>query len=47
MGSKNHITVAKNIKPRGCLSCNRRIFYGDRCPSCQQRLRQRRRRKPR
>jgi rRNA maturation endonuclease Nob1 len=36
-------------KPQGrCLSCNNKfIGPGDRCQSCQQKLRLRRRRKPR
>jgi hypothetical protein len=47
---KHHFTIALgNGRARrwNCLDCRRRVFYGDRCPDCQQRLRQRQRRKPR
>jgi hypothetical protein len=30
-----------------CIGCKRTIVYGDRCPQCQQKLRQGKRRKPR
>jgi hypothetical protein len=30
-----------------CIACHQPILFGDRCPDCQQRLRQRKRRKPR
>jgi hypothetical protein len=44
MGSKHHIIIAQGNgrAPRPvCLSCHRPIVYGDRCPDCQRKLRQR------
>jgi hypothetical protein len=37
----------KRGKGQRCLGCHRPIVYGDRCPDCQQKLRVRKRRKPR
>jgi hypothetical protein len=39
--------VVPGKSPQRCLGCRRRIVWGDRCPTCQQRLRERKRRKPR
>jgi hypothetical protein len=50
MASKNHINVGQGngrSGPASCLGCHRPIVYGDRCPPCQRKLRQRRKRKPR
>jgi hypothetical protein len=48
MASRNHINVAKRVAgPMRCLGCKRHIVVGDRCADCQQRLRDRKRRKPR
>jgi hypothetical protein len=34
--------------PTRCLGqCGKRIFFGDRCPDCARKLRERKRRKPR
>ena len=33
--------------PAGCVGCRRPIAWGERCESCKQELRQRKRRKPR
>jgi hypothetical protein len=47
MSSKTHFKVGRAGTPRYCLGCSRRLVFGDRCPPCQQRLRERKRRKPR
>jgi rRNA maturation endonuclease Nob1 len=45
---KHHFTIGKRQGgPLRCKGCRRTILYGDRCPDCQQQLRQRRKRKPR
>jgi hypothetical protein len=47
---KHHFRVGitgKGIRPPRCLGCKRTVVYGDRCPTCQQKLRHRRKRKPR
>jgi hypothetical protein len=46
--SKHHFNYGKGSTSGFCIACKRRIIGpGDRCSDCQQRLRQRRRRKPR
>lgn len=53
MASRNHFRVAQgngHTRRFNCLTCRRRVFYGDRCPGCQRDLRLRqyyRKRKPR
>jgi hypothetical protein len=51
VASNNHINVGqgngRHPTPPRCIGCHRRIVYGDRCPDCQRKLRQRRKRKPR
>jgi hypothetical protein len=44
---KHHFRVGTTRNTNRCLGCGARVFYGDRCPPCQQKLRQRKRRKPR
>jgi predicted amidophosphoribosyltransferase len=48
VASKNHINAGTvHSTPPRCLGCHRPLVYGDRCPDCQRKLRQRRKRKPR
>jgi hypothetical protein len=45
---KNHYNIGISRYPTRCLGyCGKRIFYGDRCPDCARKLRERKRRKPR
>jgi hypothetical protein len=45
---KHHMNVGVGVKQGHCVGChNRFVGPGDRCQPCQQKLRQRRRRKPR
>jgi len=44
---KHHFRVGTTRVPGRCLGCKGPIVYGDRCPPCQRKLRQRKRRKPR
>jgi hypothetical protein len=39
--------VPRKERAARCIACHRPIVYGERCPSCEKRLRQRRKRKPR
>jgi hypothetical protein len=45
---KHHFKVGVGRSPARCLGqCGKRLVYGDRCPDCQHKLRERKRRKPR
>jgi hypothetical protein len=37
----------RRSQPHRCIACQRPIIYGDRCQDCRNKLRQRKRRKPR
>jgi hypothetical protein len=45
---KHARNVSVGRSPTRCLGqCGKRIFFGDRCPDCARKLRERKRRKPR
>jgi hypothetical protein len=45
---KHHFKVGVGRSPaRGLGQCGKRLVYGDRCPDCARKLRERKRRKPR
>jgi hypothetical protein len=46
--AKHHFNVGMGSRWGRCIGCGAKRFGpGDRCPPCQQRLRERKRRKPR